>query len=171
MKKIAALLLLLFVSAHAQLLYVQDDAYVTNSWRHLQWIAQQRGATTGLTFATVKAGDTLFSKIYSTMPMMFAFVTSADTGATDSIKVQVDLMQSAYKDTTRMVVVKTLTWNTSGTYNQAFVNSAGYWYCDLGYTDFPGLAYFQLRVIGMTGNKVVKGVSFKFDMNGHAAGY
>jgi len=163
MKK--TLLLLLFASSVFSQDHIQNIGKVWNAWNHSYWVTQQRGADTEEYFLNIKAGDTLYSKIYFNAPGMCFFVTVEDTNAAnDSINVKVNYLVSNYDDTTKFVYVKTLDFTHSESItDQAYINAAGYWWCDVSETPYPAMVYYELQIIGLTGNRIVNdGVKLKF---------
>jgi len=163
MKKIV-LFLLIATSLFAQN-YQQNTGAVWNAWSHSYWITQKSGTDTEEYFLNIKAGDTLYSKIYFNAPGMCFFVTAADTNtANDSLKVKVNYLVSNYSDAAKFVYVKTLDFTHSeSVVDQAYINAAGYWWSNISSDPYPAMIYYEIQVIALAGNRVKNdGVKLKF---------
>lgn len=114
--------------------------------------------------------DTLYSDIFSTWPIMGAHIEITDTTvATDSIKLQIDLMQANTTDSSKFVLVKALYWQSAtNTSSQQTLAAAGVYGSNLTITAIYPFLYSRYRLIALTDNKKLPGNWIKIVTNGWA---
>jgi hypothetical protein len=180
MKKVILILacLVLYSCVFGQTQITQETGKILNDMGHRdRWTVFKSGVTThkdSTYWENIKAGDTLSSNIFLTMPYMSIFATVADSNAaTDSVNCKVELWQCPHTDTTHFVFVKTLTWqNAAGsTTSSTLINATGYWACNVNESAFYNYLWSRLRVIAITKHRVINdGVKFLFEMSGDEKG-
>jgi len=156
----------------------QEMGKILNDMGHRdRWTLFKRGITAhkdSTYWLDVKAGDTLYSEVFLTMPYMSIYSTTADTNAAnDSVNAKIELWQSISTSTSSFIFVKTLTWqNKAGTTTSSTnINTADYWACNVNESSFYNFLWSMIRVIALTNHRVKNdGVSLLFEASGDEKG-